>query len=194
MLLLSRFTHPILGLSPPFPTRLLTTKRAFKMKLRFSTWLLLTMTAVFAFMAAQTRDITMVLGTLFWGVLFVLALPLRRKVERDEKERELRCQKTKQLELEDFSTQRPRLQKLLEDGQLSCLEEWWEDDELWIDENAHLHFTFINGEEMDFILHDSTATELSTLLQTLGINWQASYRATHSSRIIWQHRNCDMHD
>ena len=185
MLLLSRFTHPILGLSPPFSTRLLTTKRAFKMKLRFSTWLLLTMTAVFAFMAAQTRDITMVLGTLFWGVLFVLALPLRRKVERDEKERELRCQKTKQLELEDFSTQRPRLQQLLEDGQLSCLEEWWEDDEFWIDENAHILFIFKDGKEMDFVLHDTTAREISQLLAAQGILWQVSYRAKADARIIW---------
>ncbi len=127
----------------------------------------------------------MILATLFWGGLFVLTLLLRRTIERNKKLRELHRGEMKRWELEDFTSRRPRLQELLATGQLSRLEEWWEDDEIWIEENSHLRFTFINGEEMDFILHLPIARELSALLATQGISWQSSYRATHSSRTIW---------
>ena len=75
---------------------------------------------------------------------------------------------------------------MLHAGQLQRLEEWWEDDELWVEENAHILFVFSNGMEMDFILHEETAREISQLLVAQGINWQASYRAKAGSHIFWQ--------
>ena len=87
--------------------------------------------------------------------------------------------------MEEFTTQRTSIEQMLHAGQLQRLEEWWEDDEFWIDENAHILFIFKDGKEMDFVLHDTTAREISQLLAAQGILWQVSYRAKADARIIW---------
>ena len=79
-----------------------------------------------------------------------------------------------------------RLESRLLAGELVRLEEWWEDDDLWIDENAHLLFVFRDGEEMDFVLYKDIAPEFSQLLAAQGICWEASFRPTAGSRVIWQ--------
>lgn len=78
------------------------------------------------------------------------------------------------------------MEKRLLAGELVRLEEWWEDDDLWIDENAHILFVFSDGEEMDFVLYQDIAPEISRLLATQGICWEASFRLTAASRVIWQ--------
>ena len=70
-------------------------------------------------------------------------------------------------------------------GELVRLEEWWEDDDLWIDENAHISFIFSDGEKIDFVLYNNIAPEISRLLATQRICWQASYSLTAGSRVIW---------
>ena len=79
-----------------------------------------------------------------------------------------------------------RLESRLLAGELVRLEEWWEDDDLLIDENAHILFVFRDGEEMDFVLYNDVAAEISRLLAALGISWQASFRLKADSRVIWQ--------
>lgn len=113
---------------------------------------------------------------------FVALFRGRRQQERVEERRD----SIRHRELEHFTRQRERLEERLAGGQLLRVEEWWEDDELWVDENAHISFVFTDGEEMDFVLHSSIAQEISRLLAEQRIAWQASYRAQADSRVIWQ--------
>lgn len=71
-------------------------------------------------------------------------------------------------------------------GELVRLEEWWEDDDLWIDENAHILFVFSDGKEIDFVLYNNIVPEISQLLSSQGISWQASFCLRADSRVIWQ--------
>ena len=113
---------------------------------------------------------------------FVALFRGSRQQERVEDSRD----RIRRRELERFARLRDCLEGRLAAGQLLRVEEWWEDDELWVDENAHISFVFTDGEEMDFVLHSSIAQEISRLLAEQGIAWQASYRAESASRIIWQ--------
>ena len=107
------------------------------------------------------------------------AIPLQRGQQKREERRRHRLY---QLQLERLA----RVETRLLAGELVRLEEWWEDDDLWIDENAHILFVFGDGEEMDFVLYKNIATDISRLLATQGICWQASFRLTADSHIIWQ--------
>ena len=113
---------------------------------------------------------------------FVALFRGRRQQERVEECRD----SIRHRELVHFTRQRERLEERLAGGQLLRVEEWWEDDELWVDENAHISFVFTDGEEMDFVLHSSIAQEISRLLAVQGMEWRAAYRAESASRIIWQ--------
>ena len=107
------------------------------------------------------------------------AIPLQRGQQKREERRRHRLY---QLQLERLA----RVETRLLAGELVRLEEWWEDDDLWIDENAHILFVFGDGEEMDFVLYKNIATDISRLLATQGICWQASFCLTADSHIIWQ--------
>lgn len=148
-------------------------------------WLTLPFTLLVSAMAVcrgDTGDIVVAGVLIAVNVMLFCLIPL----ELRQKRQSVQLRHTmKQKELGDFTAQRHRLQELLADGKLVRLEEWWEDDELWVDENAHLLFVFEGGEEMDFVLHEPTARELSALLAAQGIRWQASYRAKQERRIIF---------
>ena len=107
------------------------------------------------------------------------AIPLQRGQQKREERRRHRINQLQQERL-------ARVETRLLAGELVRLEEWWEDDDLWIDENAHILFVFGDGEEMDFVLYKNIATDISRLLATQGICWQASIRFTADSHIIWQ--------
>lgn len=61
-------------------------------------------------------------------------------------------------------------------GDLVRQEEWREDDDLWIDENARILFVFNDGEEIDFVLYNNIAPEISQLLSTQGICCRIFFR------------------
>jgi len=107
------------------------------------------------------------------------AIPLQRGQQKREERRRHRLNQLQQERLARVET------RLLAE-ELVRLEEWWEDDDLWIDENAHILFVFGDGEEMDFVLYKNIATDISRLLATQGICWQTSFRLTADSHIIWQ--------
>lgn len=113
------------------------------------------------------------------GIFDFFAIPLqRRQQKRKERER-----------LEFFKRRQERLTRVearLLAGELARLEEWWEDDDLWIDENAHILFVFKDGDEMDFVLYEDIALVISRLLAAQGISWQSSFRLTADSRVVWQ--------
>lgn len=108
-----------------------------------------------------------------------LAIPLQCRQQKREEHRRHRLNQLQQERL-------ARVETRLLAGELVRLEEWWEDDDLWIDENAHILFVFGDGEEMDFVLYKNIATDTSRLLATQGICWQASFRLTADSHIIWK--------
>ena len=122
------------------------------------------------------------LSVLVFGVLSIIdfcAIPSeRRRLARKERER----LGAVQLQLERLAC----VEKRLLAGELVRLEEWWEDDDLWIDENAHIRLVFSDGEEMNFVLYQDIAPEISRLLATQGICWEASFLLSADSHIIWQ--------
>ena len=119
------------------------------------------------------------------GVFFIELIDVLRGSRQQERVEDSR-DRIRRRELERFARLRDCLEGRLAAGRLLRVEEWWEDDELWVDENAHLTFVFIDGEEMDFVLHSSIAQEISRLLAVQGMEWRASHRAQADSRVIWQ--------
>lgn len=115
------------------------------------------------------------------SIFCFFSIPLQRRRQKHEERKRLVFA---QLQLERLAQVETRVLA----GELVRLEEWWEDDDLWIDENAHILFVFSDGEEIDLVLYNDIAPGISQLLSTQGICWQASFCLTADSRVIWQRR------
>ena len=149
---------------------------------KLSDWLGLALGILCAGLAAYTHDPLMIIGGLFFGGGSLYA-PFARKKANERLERRLRQHTEFQRRL--YEIREAELQARLNAGLLSYLVEWWEEDNPYIDENAHMLFIFADGEEMDFELLTPTCEKLKHLLAAHGIEWEWSYRFGFDSRILY---------
>lgn len=149
---------------------------------KLSDWLGLALGILCAGLAADTHDLLMIIAALFFGGGSLYA-PFARKKANERFELLLRRHTEFQCRL--YETRAAELQARLDAGELSYLVEWWEEDNPYIDENAHMLFIFADGEEMDFELHAPTREKLIPLLAAHGIEWEWSYRFGFDSRILY---------
>lgn len=73
----------------------------------------------------------------------------------------------------------------LAEGQLRYLVEWWEEDDLYIDENGHLLFIYTDGTSQDFTLYEPIKEKLVSLLADSGITWEPGFSLHFGSVIIY---------
>lgn len=135
-----------------------------------------------AILALCTGKLAPAVGALLFGGLPILTIYLNRW---DNNRLECRIKSRTAAQLQYFAAQLDELQRLLANGKLSYAVEWWEQDELDLDENAHMLFIFHDGTEMDFVLHAPTSEKLQKLLSTHGIAWQYRFQQSFDSRIVY---------
>lgn len=89
--------------------------------------------------------------------------------------------------IEHFRQHQPELEEKLRSGALRYVVEWWEEDCLDIDENAHIFFQFEGDGECcwDFVTPRQIHGELNTLLAIAGISWEYSFELHFGSRILY---------
>ena len=87
-------------------------------------------------------------------------------------------------EIELFRVYRDELQARLDAGGLLYIIEWWEEDDMVMDENAHMSFLFAE-DEYDFVLHTPTCEALSTMLAKLEIDWKYRMKVDFDSNILY---------
>lgn len=149
---------------------------------QLSDWLGLALGILCAGPAAYTHDPMMIIAALFIGGGSLYA-PFARKKANERFE--LRLRRYTEFQCRLYETREAELQARLDAGELSYLVEWWEEDNPYIDENAHMLFIFADGEEMDFELHAPTREKLTALLAAHDIRWEWSYRPGFDSRILY---------
>ena len=88
-------------------------------------------------------------------------------------------------EIAYFHDNKDLLQSKMAAGELCYLVEWWEQDEYWLNENSNLLFLFLDGEEINLVLHQAIWNELSSLLQQQGISWEYQYQNAFASNILF---------
>ena len=149
---------------------------------KLSDWLGLGFGILCVTVALSPLNPLMIIG----GLVFIgcsLYAPFGRKKENERLELRLRQHTEFQCRL--YEIREAELQARLNAGLLSYLVEWWEEDNPYIDENAHMLFIFADGEEMDFELLTPTCEKLKPLLAAHGIEWEWSYRFGFDSRILY---------
>lgn len=89
--------------------------------------------------------------------------------------------------MELFRQHRPELEEKLRSGALRYVVEWWEEDSLDIDENAHIFFQFEGDGECcwDFVTPWQIHGELNALLAIASISWEYSFELHFGSRILY---------
>ncbi|MDO5471638.1 MAG: hypothetical protein Q4F38_10095 [Akkermansia sp.] len=148
----------------------------------FSQWFSLAIAGCLLAAALYRPDWLLALMALGYVGLFIIE-PYVRKIDNERWVR-------KRLELiearsRDFDEQVPELQARLTNRQLHYLVEWWEDDDLFIEENSHILFVFADGSSCDFELFAPIREKLTRLLADHGIEWTWSYSHRADSRIVY---------
>lgn len=89
--------------------------------------------------------------------------------------------------MELFRQYRPELEEKLRSGALRYVVEWWEEDCLDIDENAHIFFQFEGDGECcwDFVTPRQIHGELNDLLAIARITWEYSFELHFGSNILY---------
>lgn len=89
-------------------------------------------------------------------------------------------------EIDQFRLYRPELEEKLRSGTLCYAVEWWENDCIDIDENAHIFFCFKNEDYVwEFVLHHQIHDEVKEVLAVIGVNWEYHFKAQFGSNILY---------
>lgn len=150
--------------------------------LTFGDWLYLIAAVFCAVPAIHSGNMLLAGCTLLLLGLFII-VPLARKKSNERFLRSI--QKLTEAQCRHYDTREQELQARLTAGELKCLVQWWEEDEFFLDENEHLLFLFTDGEEMDFVVHPTTAGKVKPLLAGLGIEWEKRIILHSDSRILY---------
>lgn len=89
--------------------------------------------------------------------------------------------------IERFRQHRPELEEKHRSGALRYVVEWWEEDSLDIDENAHIFFQFEGDGEYiwDFLTPRQLHDEMNDLLAIAGITWEYGFELHFGSNILY---------
>lgn len=89
-------------------------------------------------------------------------------------------------EIEQFRLYRSKLEGRLRSGPLCYIVEWWENDSIDIDENAHILFDFKDEDYCwSFVLHRQIHDEVKDLLAIVGIDWEYRFNLKFGSNILY---------
>lgn len=133
------------------------------------------------------NSLTLFLALCCLGVYFVVLLycPTPRLRKRREEEWKRRMQAAMERECNLLAECEPQIRQLLAAGELRYLVEWWEDDDLWIDENHHLLFIYTDQTAHEFALFQEVEAKCVSLLAEFGIEWTPGFKTTFDSNILY---------
>ncbi len=162
-----------------------TTKGVMLTRLKNTAWGAMLFTALSLVMAVYEPGIASWLLVLFWGSVTTILVCSKRFEEKLRKTDAQRFADITGADCKYYSEQEPELRRKLANGELRYLVEWWEEDALYIHENAHLEFLFTDGSGADFVLHHPTTEKLRTLLAEHGISWEPRIHPRFDSCILY---------
>lgn len=142
-------------------------------------------TALSLIMAIYEPGIGSWLPVLFWGSVTTILFCSKRVEEKHRKAAAQRLADIMAADCKYYSEQEPMLRRKLANGELRYIVEWWEEDALYIPENAHMEFLFTDGSGADFVLHPPTSKKLRTLLAEHGIYWEPRIQLRFDSCILY---------
>ena len=119
------------------------------------------------------------------GVVFVVLYCTPRWRKRRKEEWERRMQAAMEREFNWLAECEPQIRQSLAAGELRYLVEWWEDDDLWIDENHHLLFIYTDQTAHEFALFQEVEAKCVSLLAEFGIEWTPGFKLTFDSNILY---------
>ncbi len=154
-------------------------------KLKNTAWGAMLFTALSLIMVIYEPGIESWLLVLFWGSVTTILFCSKRFEEKHRKATAQRLADITEADCTYYSEQEPVVRRKLTNGELHYIVEWWEEDALYIPENAHMEFLFTDGSGADFVLHPPTAEKLRTLLAEHGINWKTRIHASFNSCILY---------
>lgn len=105
----------------------------------------------------------------------------RRRERRYQQERAERIQAC----CDRMAAKEAELRRRFETGELRYVVEWWEEDDLYIDENAHMFFIFTDDTTWEIELYTEVQEQLKPLLSSFGIAWEPGFNIHFDSRILY---------
>lgn len=157
----------------------------FPTNVRAAAWWCLAFSLVMIAAVIHTPDAERVLCALFFFALAITGFALRRLEKKRATTFRRRIQNTTDNECQSFALEETQLRKHLAAGELHFLVEWWENDNIYINENAHMLFIFRDGTYLDFVLHQPIVDKLSALLRQHGIEWEWRLQLHFDSNILY---------
>lgn len=153
---------------------------------RLTPWIWLTFAVTALVYSLFTYDGWAVMLTLLFFICFFADLYYTRLHQKQQSEFwERRKETATETENKSLAESEASIRASLAAGKLRYLVEWWEEDDLWIDENAHLLFIFTDGSEQDFTLYEPIKKKLVSLLADCGITWEPGFNRNFDSAILY---------
>lgn len=138
----------------------------------------------------ETNDTFALISSLVFAaatVLYFICRPeLKRCAERHAKKRyqQERAERIRAC-CEHLTAKEEELRRRFEAGELRMVVEWWEEDDLYLDENAHMLFLFTDDTAWEIDLYPPVQEQLKPLLASFGIAWEPGFNLHFDSRILY---------
>lgn len=153
-------------------------------------WILLVIALLVWARFLETDDTFVLICSVVFAVATVLYFICRPELKRcEERHAEKRYQQERAERIraccEHLTAKEAELRRRFEAGELQLVVEWWEEDDLYIDENAHMLFLFTDDTAWETDLYPQVQEQLKPLLASFGISWKPGINFHFDSRILY---------
>lgn len=153
-------------------------------------WILLLLALLVGARLLEADETFALICSVIFAALMILYFICSPELEQCAKRREEKRYQQERAErirarCERLTAQEAELRRRFEAGELRMLVEWWEEDDLYIDENAHLFFIFTDDTAWETDLYPEVQERLKPLLASFGIGWKPGINFHFDSRILY---------
>lgn len=134
----------------------------------------------------ETDDTFVLISSLVFAATTVLYFLCRSGLKRHaEKSYQQERKEHAQSCCDRLTAKEAELRRRFEAGELRMVVEWWEEDDLYIDENAHMLFLFTDDTAWEIDLYPPVQVQIKPLLASFGIAWEPGFNLHFDSRILY---------
>lgn len=149
-------------------------------------WILLLLALLVGARFLETDDTFVLICSLVFAAATVLYFLCRPGQKRHaEKSYQQERAEHGQACCDRLTAKEAELRRRFEAGELRMVVEWWEEDDLYIDENAHMLFLFTDDTAWETDLYPPVQEQIKPLLASFGIAWEPGFNLHFDSRILY---------